>query len=399
MSFFETVEALPEDPIFSLPKLFKEDAHPLKVNLGIGAYQDSEGLPFVLTTVRDVELQLIQKEKTMEYLPILGDPAYIHESLKLIFGDNHPYLQEKKIIGAQTVGGTNALWIGAAFLADHGFKIVYLSDPTWPNHHMIFRRAGLAIKTYPHYDNAHHCIPFEDLCSCIKTMPPSSIILLQSCCHNPTGMDFSFSQWQEISHLIKQQKVFPFFDLSYQGFGKGIDEDAKPIRYFIEQGHELMVANSFSKNFGMYGERAGLLALATNQPEISLRAESHIKQIIRATYSNPPRLAAKIVATILNSADLTKAWKHELQAMRGRISAMREALSFGLQSKSSHLDFSFLNSQTGIFSFIGLSPTQVQRLRTEKGVFILENSRLNIAGINPHNLDYVIDSILHVVKK
>lgn len=398
MSFFESLEQFPEDQIFGLPKIFKADPRPKKVNLGIGAYQDSEGKPFILTTVREVELSLIEHETTKEYLPIDGNPEFIQEILKVIYGDKCPQLLEGKIFAAQSIGGTGALRVGGEFLAQTISRSIYISDPTWPNHRSIFTRAGMKVDLYHYYDAQNHQVDFDSICATIKAMPPASVIVLQPCCHNPTGIDLTFDQWKELSTLIKKQRIFPLFDFAYQGFGKDLEEDAKPIRYFVEQGHEMIVTSSFSKNFGLYGERVGLVSLVTSNAVSAQKAGSQIKQIIRASYSNPPRFGAAIIAAILKSEDLKKGWKRELQSMRDRIVEMREALTFGLMERSMHKDFSFLNRQKGIFSFTGLSPQQVLRLREEKGIYLLENSRMSVAGLNPHNLDYVIESILDVTK-
>ncbi len=397
MSFFETLELLPEDPILGLPKVFNADPRPQKVNLGIGAYQDSEGKPYVLSSVRDAEAQILQQERSKEYLPIEGNPDFIQSILTLIFSATNSKLGEGHIKAAQGIGGTGALRLGGEFLSQFNSRLIFLSEPSWPNHKALFSRAGLHVDYYKYYDEKNHRIDFAGMCASIKLMPPGSVILLQACCHNPTGMDLSFNQWQELSEIIKKQKIFPFFDLAYQGFGKDLEEDAKPIRYFVEQGHELIAASSCSKNFGLYGERVGLVAVVAKNKEAALKTESHIKQIIRGSYSNPPRFGAQIVSLILGNESLKASWKRELQAMRDRIVEMRETLAFGLQTKSMHKDFSFLTNQKGIFSFSGLNKEQVLRLKEERGIYMVADGRMNVAGLNPHNIDYVIESILAVL--
>jgi len=227
-------------------------------------------------------------------------------------------------------------------------------------------------------------------------MPPSSVLLIQACCHNPTGLDLSFEQWKEVSELIKTQNVFPFLDIAYQGFGKDLDTDAKAIRYFADQGHEMAVAISYSKNLGLYGERAGALAIVTKDKETAGKVLSNIKQLVRSCYSNPPLNPAEIVKTVFKTPALKKEWVNQLAAMRNRIDEMREALAFGLMAKSLHRDFSFITRQQGIFSYSGLDKKQVQKLRDDWGVYMLENGRINVAGINQHNIEYVIESILAV---
>ncbi len=397
MPFFETVEMLPEDPILGLPKLFQANPNPNKVNLGIGAYRDSDGKPYVLTSVREVEKLLLEKQSSQDYLPIEGDPDYIRESLKVVFGNDSPKIASGEVFAAQALGGTGALRLGGEFLAREISKVIFISEPSWPNHISIFSRAGMRVELYKYYDEHQHRVDFAGLCATVKIMPPASVILLQACCHNPTGMDLTFPQWQELSDLIKQRQIFPFFDFAYQGFSKSLDDDAKPIRYFVEQGHEMIVASSYSKNFGLYGERVGLTSIITHKAETAQKIGTQIKQIIRGSYSNPPRTGASIVSTILQTPALRTSWLRELQAMRDRIVEMREALTFGLQAKSLHKDFSFLLDQKGIFSFSGLNREQVQRLRDERGIYMIGNGRMNVAGLNPHNLDYVIDSILAIV--
>lgn len=399
MSFFDTVELLPDDPILGMPALFNADKNPKKVNLGIGAYADSEGRPYILTTVREVEKGILSTETSKEYLPIEGGPDFIRGSLDLIFGPVHPRIKAGDAFAAQGIGGTGALRLGAEFLAQHNSKVAFISHPSWPNHKGIFERSGMRVEFYKYYDPVLHRIDFAGLCASIKIMPPASFVVLQAGCHNPTGVDLSFDQWKELSDLIKKQKVFPFFDLAYQGFGTDIDEDAKPIRYFAEQGHEMAVANSYSKNFGLYGERIGMLTMLTSSPEQAKKVGSQIKQIIRGIYSNPPLHGALIVGTILNNEKFKTAWKHELQSLRDRIIEMREALTCGLQAKSIDRDFTFISKQKGIFSFTGLTKEQVIRMREEWAIYMIQNSRINIAGLNQHNLDYVIDAILAVTKQ
>lgn len=399
MSFFDTVELVPEDPILGMPILFNADKHSNKVNLGIGAYADSEGKPYILTTVRDVEKGIIASETSKEYLPIEGGADFLRGSLDLVFGPNHPRVAAGEVFAAQGIGGTGALRLGAEFLAQHISKIAFISDPSWPNHRAIFQRSGMRVEFYKYFDPVLHRIDFAGLCASIKIMPPASVVVLQASCHNPTGVDLSLDQWKELSDLIKKQKIFPFFDLAYQGFGVDLDDDAKAVRYFAEQGHEMAVANSYSKNFGLYGERIGMLTIVTKNKEQAKSVGSQVKQIIRGIYSNPPLHGALIVGTILKDEKLKTAWKHELQSLRDRIIEMREALMSSLQAKSVDRDFTFLTKQKGIFSFSGLNKDQVIQLRDKYGVYMILNGRLNVAGLNPHNLDYVTEAILSVTGK
>lgn len=394
MSFFEC-ELLPEDPIFSLPIAFAKDERANKVNLGIGAYRTNEGSPLLLPSVKNAERQILEEEKNKEYLPIQGDATYIEETLKLIFGS---ISQRNRLFAAQTVGGTAALRALGEFCMtiskDKG--IIYLPEQTWQNHHLVFRKAKLEVHTYPYYDPKTHTLNFSALCDTIKNMPAKSILLLHGCCHNPTGVDLSIDQWHTLSSIILKQGIIPFFDFAYQGFGEGLEEDARAIRYFFEQGHEMLLAYSFSKNFGLYGERAGLLAVVAKDEEKVPRVASHIKQIIRSIYSNPPLHAAKIVSKILSTESLRLEWENELRNMRERIQKMRTSLVEGLGQQKKN-DYRFMNTQKGIFSYTGLSQEQVGQLREKYGIYMLFDGRMNIAGLNTHNLDYVIQAINQVI--
>lgn len=399
MSFFEPIELMPDDPILSLPIVFGADPRTTKVNLGIGAYKDSEGKSLILTSVRKAEAILLKRNLNKDYLPIEGDRDFITESLKLVFGAASPLITSGTVFGAQTIGGTGALRIGGEFLAQQISKTIYLSNPTWPNHKAIFNRAGLKIESYPYYDHLHHRLDFPAMYQALNALPSGSIVLLQASCHNPTGMDLAMEQWQEISKLVKKQKIIPFFDFAYQGFAQSIDEDAKGVRYFAEEGHEMLVATSYAKNFGIYGERAGFLAVVSKNKEAANKVGSQIKQIIRGSYSTPPLHSARIVTTILKDPELKKEWLDELDNMRGRVNEMRKALIGELLLRFKDKDFSFLNQQRGLFSFCGLDNGQVHKLREEKGIYMPSNGRMNVAGLNWHNLEYVVNAIVSVLKE
>jgi aspartate/tyrosine/aromatic aminotransferase len=394
MSFFQSVEQAPEDPILGLPILFAKDPRPQKVNLGIGTYKTADEKPYVLSVVKDVEKQIISENLNKEYLPIDGDPQFVAETLKLTLGDHYPL---KGVFAAQTVGGTAALRVGGEFLANFGMKNIFLSEPSWDNHKRVFTKAGLTVSHYPYYDFQKNGLHFSALCDAIRAMPERGVIVLHGCCHNPTGVDPTFEQWQELSDLIKKQKIFPFFDLAYQGLGDGLEEDARAIRYFISQGHELFIASSYAKNFGLYGERVGLFAAVAHTQELAMKVGSQLKQVIRGMYSNPPLQGGRIVSRILSSFDLRKRWEEELANIRLRIHEMRKALYSKLQSQASSVDFSYLEKQKGMFSFSGLHPNQVHELRQEKGIYMLSNGRINVAGLNPKNIDYVVDAVISVL--
>jgi Aspartate/tyrosine/aromatic aminotransferase len=396
MPFFDSLTQFPEDPIFSLPILFAADTRPNKVNLGIGSYRDTEGKPYLLNSVKKAEHSLLASERNKEYLPIDGDPAYLKVSRDLIFGSELASQLAGKIYSAQSPGGTGALRTGGSFLCQETSKTIFLPNPTWPNHKGVFTTSGMKIHQYRYYNEASNSLDFGGMCSDIAEMPPGSTILLHTNCHNPTGMDPSFEQWQELSTLIKKQNVIPFFDFAYQGFKESVDADAAPIRYFASQGHELLVANSFSKNFGLYGERVGALNVITTHPDSARKAGSQIKSLIRSNYSNPPKHGAAIITEILSNDSLKKEWIIELDNMRDRLKEMRHTLIAGLQSKGGKKDWSFLNKQSGFFSYSGLNDGQVHRLIKDYGIYMMGNGRFNVAGLNGHNIDYVIAAILEV---
>lgn len=395
MSFFENVEKLPEDPILHLNIDFAADPRKNKVNLGVGTYKDEDGHGLVLSSVRKAESKLLEKKLNKDYLPIVGLKSFLDQSLKLVYGSN--FKESDRIFAAQGIGGTGALRIGADFLFKLLNQNIHFPLPTWPNHKNVFSHAGLKIHSYPYYEPAHHRFNFLGMCDAIKKIAPGETILLHACCHNPTGIDPSFEQWKELSELIKKQKLFPFFDMAYQGFGDGLDEDAKAVRYFASQGHEMFVASSLSKNFGLYNERIGMLSLVTQNGETAARIGTQVKSLIRGNYSNPPAHGALIVSTILEDPTLTEEWKRELSAMRERVHKMRLKLVKGLQAKQDKIDFRFLEGQKGIFSYSGLTQEQAVRLRNEKGIFMTLDGRINVAGLNENNLNDVIDAIVTVL--
>ncbi len=394
MSFFKNLAMMPEDPILGLPIQLAEDPREKKVNLGIGAYRTAEGLPFVLSTVKKVEAELLNNGHDKEYLPIVGHKQYLQNVKKLLLGSENA--EKCYSFEAQSVGGSGALRLIGEFLARSGtIPFLYLPEPSWPNHQQIFHFAGLQQKSYPYYNRNTHAIDFLAICKAIQEMPEHSVILLQACCNNPTGMDLTHEQWRELSKLIKKQNIIPFFDIAYQGFGRGLEEDAFSIRQFYQDGHELFIANSFSKNFGLYGERVGTALFITDDNQAAARVGSHIKKIIRGNYSNPPLHGALIVAAILNDAELKTAWEKELAAMRERLKAMREELAKGLLAKGAK-EFEFLLKQMGIFSYLGLSEKQVLRLKSDFAIYMPLDGRINVAGLNQENMAYVIDAILAV---
>ncbi len=399
MSFFQELPQLPPDPILGIPQLFAADPRSHKINLGIGAYKTADDLPFVLTSVEEAEKLLLQKPLHKEYLPIEGSKALREEGVRLLMGDELSARLSERLFAAQTVGGASALRVAGELLTKLKKTVIFIPDPSWLNHLPTFEQAHLRVETYPYINTGTCLLDYASLCQAIQRMPSGSPILLHACCHNPTGVDPTFEQWKELSALIKKQGLLPVFDMAYQGFGEGLEEDAKAIRYFAKEGHEMLVAYSFSKNFGLYGERVGFLMILGSEASVIPKIESQVKRLIRSNYSNPPLHGAQLVATILSSPELTKRWKGELHNMCQRIIEMRKALVASLFVYASNKDFYPLAQQKGFFSFVGLSLEQVHRLREEKAIYIPDNGRLNVAGLNTRNLDEVARSIAQVLGK
>lgn len=396
MSVFDSLELLPEDPILGIPKMFAADPRPNKVNLGIGTYKDAEGASYVLDCVRDAEAALLTRKMNKEYLAIEGDMQLAKLIGLLIFGTQEWESNERRLFTAQTIGGTGALYIGGKLLLQQ-HDAIYIPNATWPNHHPLFTRLGMQVHTYPYYDDHKHQIDFDKMCHEIALIPPGNAILLHPCCHNPTGIDPTQEQWKHLSALIKKQRLIPFFDFAYQGFRGTIDDDAFAIRYFASQGHEMLVAYSCAKNFGLYGERVGTLSIVTQDQGSIQKVASQVKKIIRSHYSSPPRHGADIVSLILNDEAMKKTWIHELGNMRDRLQEMRHTLIAGLQARNSFHDWTFLNRQRGFFSFCGLNERQVQRMIKDYAIYMPVDGRINVGGLNGHNMEYVIGAITDVV--
>jgi len=392
MHFFEKIPLAPADPIFGLNIAYAQETRPNKVNLGVGAYKTENLKPYVLEAVRQSERRLLEMKLDKEYQPIDGDPQYLHSLLKLVLGGS----SFDHIFAAQTLGGTGALRLGGQFLVEQGMKELFLPLPTWDNHARVFTKAGCHVHTYPYYDPEKKALNFPKMRAFLADLPPQSVILLHGCCHNPTGSDLSFAEWKELASLIKEKQLLPFFDFAYQGFGEGIAEDRAFLQPFIEEKIEFLLAASYSKNFGLYGERVGALFISCRETSQAKKVGSHIKVIIRSLYSNPPSQGSRIVRTILQDPELSALWTEEVAKMRLRIQTMRLSLIEGLEANSAHR-FSFLKEQKGMFAYTGLSEVSVARLQEEFGIYLPKDGRVSLAGLNTHNLPFVIDAILKVI--
>lgn len=395
---FEKVQAAPADPILGLTDAYKSDERDNKVNLGVGVYKDTHGATPILATVKKAEALLVEKEVSKTYLSIEGTPAYNQAVQQLLFGVQSAVIANDRARTAQAPGGTGALRIAAEFMVRQlGITRIWVSNPTWANHGNIFKAAGLEVMQYAWYDAQTRGLAFDQLQQDFQKIAEGDAVLLHGCCHNPTGIDPTLEQWQTIADLVKQQKALPLFDFAYQGFATGIDEDAASVRLFTEQFDELLVANSFSKNFGLYNERAGAFTLVAKEAAVAAQAFSQVKSIIRGIYSNPPSHGALVVATILEDAQLTEQWQQEVAGMRVRIKEMREAFVQGLADKGVSQDFGFISEQNGMFSFSGLTPEQVAKLKDEHAVYIVGSGRISVAGITPHNLPHLVEAVAAIL--
>ncbi|ALS60398.1 MULTISPECIES: amino acid aminotransferase [Pandoraea] len=395
---FEHIDAYPGDPILSLNENFAKDPRTDKVNLSIGIYYDDDGRLPVMQAVRQAEALLLAEVGPKPYLPMAGFANYRDAVQALVFGDDSPARTEGRIATVQTLGGSGALKVGADFIKRYfpGAQ-VWVSDPTWDNHRFIFERAGFTVNTYPYYDEATGGLQFEAMVDAIDKLPARSVVLLHACCHNPTGVDLNDAQWVQVIEVLKKRELLPFVDMAYQGFGSGLDADAFVIRELARQGVPAFVANSFSKNFSLYGERCGGLSVICESGEAAERVLGQLTSAVRSNYSNPPTHGAKIVAKVLSTPELRKSWEDELTQMCQRITRMRGAIHEGLRGHVPDNMLSRYLEQRGMFTYTGLSAAQVDVLRDEHGVYLIRSGRMCVAGLNEKNVGVVAESIAKVL--
>jgi aspartate aminotransferase len=395
---FETLAAAPPDAILGLTEAFRKDSNPNKINLTTGVYKDESGNTPVFGVVKEAERRLVEEETTKTYLAIDGSPNYAEAVKALVFGRDHGIIREKRAATAHTPGGTGALRIAGDLIKQQfSGATVWLSEPTWPNHPGIFDAAGLTVRTYPYYDAEHKCLDTDAFLGALREIPKGDFVVLHGCCHNPTGMDPSLEEWKEAAAIAAERGWTPLFDFAYQGLAQGLRDDAKGLLEFCGEGRELMVCSSFSKNFGLYNERVGALSIVAAAEEPAQIVLSHMKKCIRANYSNPPAHGSYIVTTVLSDAALKKRWEQEVGAMRDRIHAMRKLFVDTLKEKGVKQDFSFLTKQNGMFSFSGLTPEQVDRLRDEYSIYVVRSGRINVAGMTPSTMDTLCEAIAAVL--
>ena len=396
---FEHFETYAGDPILSLVQTYHQDPRSPKVNLGIGLYYDNEGRIPLLSTVHQAELTCANDTGPRAYLPEDGSADYRQATQHLLFGATHEAVTAGRIATIQTVGGSGALKIGADLLRRYfPDSDVWVSNPTWDNHRAMFEGAGFTVRQYPYYDSETCGLLFDEMLAAIDGLPAKTIVLLHPCCHNPTGVDLSNEQWRQVIEVVAARKLIPFMDIAYQGFGEGLDEDAFAVRAMTEAGVSFFLSNSFSKNLSFYGERCGGLSVICQDAEEAGRVLGQMKYTVRRNYSSPPVHGAKVATKVMTDPALRQEWEQEVAVMRERIKDMREQLLQTLSSKMPDRDFSYFIKQRGMFSYTGLSPEQVDRLREEFAVYLLRSGRMCVAGLNTHNVDYVANAMASVLK-
>jgi len=385
---FEHVDAYAGDPILTLNEAFGKDPRAHKINLSIGIYFDDAGKLPVMSAVRTAESAMLQTIGARPYQPMEGAANYRLAVQHLLFGADHEAVKSGRVATIQTLGGSGGLKVGGDFLKRYFPKSnVWVSDPTWDNHRAMFEGAGFTVGTYPYYDAKTGGVKFPEMLTALKALPEQSIVLLHACCHNPTGVDLTAAQWQELIPVIQQRKLLPYVDIAYQGFGDGITEDAFAIRALADAGVSFFCASSFSKSFSLYGERCGGLSVVCPTKAEAELVLGQLKATIRKNYSSPPTHGGQIIARVLQTPALYDQWAGELNAMRVRIKAMREKLHAVLSAKLPGRDFSYFLTQRGMFSYTGLSAEQVDKLREEHAVYLVRSGRMCVAGLNSSNVE------------
>jgi aromatic-amino-acid transaminase len=394
----ENIAAAPADPILGLNEKFLSDPRSDKINLGVGVYKDDGGNTPVLNSVKKAETRLLAAENSKTYLGIPGSADFALAVQQLLFGADSSIIAEGRAQTAQTPGGTGGLRLAAELISRQiGATRVWVSDPTWANHKGIFQAAGLEISSYAYYDAEAHDMDFEAMLSDLGQASAGDVVLLHGCCHNPTGIDPDREQWAQLAELCSSRGLLPLFDFAYQGFARGLDEDAEGLRLFAEHCDEILIASSYSKNFGIYGERTGAFTLVARTAEVAATMFSQVKSIIRVIYSNPPKHGSALVAAVLNDAELRAEWEAEVAAMRDRIKQMRSLLVATLKNKGVKQDFGFIERQNGMFSFSGLSKDQVLKMREDSGVYAVDSGRFSVAAMTTGNMDPLCDAIAAVI--
>jgi aspartate aminotransferase len=396
---FESLKPAAVDPILGLMAAFREDPRDNKIDLGVGVYQDDRGRTPVMDAVKRAESKLMELEQTKSYQGIAGDAEYNSRMLALMFGDDHSILSSGRIKTLQAPGGSGALRVGAEVVkrARPEAKL-WVGVPTWPNHIPLLGSAGFEIEEYPYYDMQSRQINADLMMETLRKVPAGDVVLLHGCCHNPTGADLTNAQWDEITEIALERGFIPFIDTAYQGLGDGLEEDAYGMRTMAAKLPEMLIASSCSKNFGLYRERTGSITFITQTSEQATIVAAQAMSVARQLYSMPPAHGALLVSLILGDEELCSDWKAELEEVRLRIKSMRTLLADSIQDNAQNMDFSHIKRQNGMFSFLGVKPEHLVRLREEFGIYIVSSTRINLAGINSSNINYLSESIREVLK-
>eukprot|EP00127_Corallochytrium_limacisporum_P000262 Clim_evm9s9 gene=Clim_evmTU9s9 len=402
MSVFADVDLAPPDAIFDLARRFKEDKFEQKVNLTVGAYRDDEGKPWVLPTVREAERRVLDQQYNHEYLPIGGDEEFVQAAIRVWMGEKSELLAQERVAAVQTLSGTGSIRVAAHFLKTFlPGRVVYISNPTWANHWKIFEKAEVQTAKYRYFNPKTCGLDFAGMIQDLRKAPEGSIVLLHACAHNPTGVDPSRAQWREIAELCNERNFLPFFDMAYQGFASGdLDKDVAFVReIFAPSVSDFLMAQSFAKNMGLYNERCGTLSVVCGTKDAASRVLSQLKATIRPMYSNPPAYGSRIVKTVLKDPELYAMWKRDVHTMAGRVLRMRATLYDHLKAHGTPGTWDHITSQIGMFTFTGLDHTQCQILINEFHVYLLQNGRINMCGLNDSNVEYVAKAIDNVVRR
>jgi aspartate aminotransferase len=395
---FEKLNPLAPDAIIGIMALFRQDTDHHKVDLSVGVYQDENGQTPILECVKRAERELIDAQKTKTYVGIAGNMDFNLGMENLLFGAEHPAIRDGRVATLQSPGGSGGLCVAAHLLRRaNPDTCVWLSDPSWPNHTPLLRLAGLTLEQYPYYDRARHAIDFEAMLASLERCEAGDVTLIHGCCHNPCGADLSQDQWLTLADLCERRGIVPFIDLAYQGLSEGLEQDAYGVRLMAERVPEVVVVASCSKNLGMYRERVGSVSVVSRNSERAKVVASNLANVARGIYSMPPDHGAAIAGRILQSDELRGLWVQELDVMRWRLNSLRELLVAKLAERNSPIDFSFIARERGMFSFLGLERERVIDLRERFHVYMVESSRINVAGINQANVDYVADSIVSIL--
>lgn len=395
---FSQLQPQPDDPILGLNEVFQKDERPEKVNLTVGAYLTDAGVMPLLPTVEEAARRVLARREPHAYIPMSGLPAYNESVRRLLFGAERAPALSERTATVQTIGGTGALYLAALFAKTVlGVKLVVVSDPTWGNHIAIFKLAGLEVATYPYYNRTLGGLRFDGMRSALSTLPANTMVLIHACCHNPTGVDLPRDAWSEVVKIVKERNLVPLLDIAYQGLGDGLDEDGYAPRLFADEGVAALVAASSSKNFALYGQRAGALHVLTRSNEEKRTVESILKSLVRSTYSNPPKFAGSVVAEVLADPELEARWRKEVDEMRERMVLMRRL--FAEAGERHGVDLSFVVGQKGMFSFTGFTKEMMTELREKYAVYGVANGRICVAGLNRGNVEYAAEAFAKVLAR